>query len=136
MTQCVMGMLFHIKHEEVSRMARKKEAPLQEEEKKASPVLVPLRKVLLASIGAVAVAQEEAEDLINKLVDRGEIAREEGRKLVDDMMAKRREKVQAQFDTRVDAALGRMNVPTKADLKAVEKKLDELNRKLDKLVKS
>lgn len=117
-------------------MARKKEAPLQEEEKKASPVLVPLRKVLLASIGAVAVAQDEAEDLINKLVDRGEIARDEGRKLVDDMMAKRREKVQAQFDTRVDAALGRMDVPSKADLKAVEKKLDELNRKLDKLVKS
>jgi len=117
-------------------MARKKEAAAQEEERRASPVLVPLRKVLLASIGAVAVAQEEAEDLINKLVDRGEIAREEGRKLVDDMMAKRREKVQAHFDSRVDAALGRMNVPSKADLMAMEKKLDELNRKLDKLVKS
>jgi polyhydroxyalkanoate synthesis regulator phasin len=117
-------------------MAKRREAPVQEEERKASPLLAPLRKVLLASIGAVAVAQEEAEDLINKLVDRGEIAREEGRKLVDDMMAKRREKVQAQFDSRVDAALGRMNVPSKADLKAVEKKLDELNQKLDKLVKS
>jgi polyhydroxyalkanoate synthesis regulator phasin len=131
-----MDMFFRTRHKEVSKMARKKAAAVQEEEKRASPVLVPLRKVLLASIGAVAVAQDEAEDLINKLVDRGEIAREEGRKLVDDMMAKRREKVQAQFDSRVDAALGRMNVPTKADLKAVEKKLDELNRKLDKLVKS
>jgi polyhydroxyalkanoate synthesis regulator phasin len=116
-------------------MARKREARVQEEEKKASPVLVPLRKVLLASIGAVAVAQDEAEDLIDRLVERGEIAREEGRKLVDDMMAKRREKMQAHLDSRVDAALVRMNVPSKADLKAVEKKLDELNQKLDKLVK-
>jgi polyhydroxyalkanoate synthesis regulator phasin len=117
-------------------MAKKKEEVLNEEGKKASPLLDSLRKVVLASIGAVAVAQDEAEDLINKLVDRGEIAREEGRKLVDDMMAKRREKVEAQFDTRVESALERMNVPTKADLKAVEKKLDQLNQKLDKLVKS
>jgi polyhydroxyalkanoate synthesis regulator phasin len=117
-------------------MARKKEAPLREDERRASPLLAPLRKVMLASIGAVAIAQDEAEDLINKLVERGEIAREEGRKLADDMMAKRREKMQAHFDSRVDAALGRMNVPSKADLKAVEKKLDELNQKLDKLVRS
>jgi polyhydroxyalkanoate synthesis regulator phasin len=117
-------------------MAKKKEEAAKEEEKKASPVLAPLRKVVLASIGAVAVAQEEAEELINKLVDRGEIAREEGRRLMDDMVAKRREKTQARFDTRVETALDRMNVPTKADLKAVEKKLDELNAKLDKLVKS
>ena len=116
-------------------MARKKEEVVKEEEKKVSPVLAPLRKVLLASIGAVAVAQDEAEDLVNKLVDRGEIAREEGRKLVEDMMAKRREKVQAQFDARVESALDKMNVPTKADLRAMEKKLDELNSKLDKLVK-
>jgi len=116
-------------------MARKKEETTTEEEKKVSPVLAPLRRVVLASIGAVAVAQDEAEDLINKLVERGEIAREEGRKLMQDMMAKRRERVEAQFDARVDTALGRMNVPTKADLKAVEKKLDELNKKLDKLVK-
>lgn len=117
-------------------MARKKEEATKEEEKKVSPLLEPLRKVVLASIGAVAIAQEEAEDLINKLVERGEIAREEGRKLMDDMTAKRREKVQAQFDKRVEATLDRMNVPTKADLRAVEKKLDELNKKLDQLVKS
>ena len=116
-------------------MARKKEETTTEEEKKVSPVLAPLRRVVLASMGAVAIAQDEAEDLINKLVERGEIAREEGRKLMQDMMAKRRERVEAQFDARVDTALGRMNVPTKADLKAVEKKLDELNKKLDKLVK-
>ena len=49
MTHCVMNTVLCTKHEEVIRMARKKEAPLQEEEKKASPVLAPLRKVLLPS---------------------------------------------------------------------------------------
>jgi len=115
-------------------MARKKEVK-KEAAEKVNPLLVSLRKVLLASIGAVAVAQEEAEDLINRLVERGEIAREEGRKLMQDMTAKRREKVEARFDTRVEAALGKMNVPTKEDLKKVERKLDRLNKKLDTLVK-
>ena len=32
------------------------------------------RKVMLATIGAVALAQEEAEAFIKKLIDRGEIA--------------------------------------------------------------
>lgn len=117
-------------------MARKKEEAAKEEEKKVSPLLEPLRKVVLASIGAMAIAQEEAEDLINRLVERGEIAREEGRKLMEDMSAKRRENARAQFDKRVEATLDRVNVPTKADLRAVEKKLDELNKKLDQLVKS
>jgi poly(hydroxyalkanoate) granule-associated protein len=120
---------------EAERMARKKEEIKKEEEAKVSPLVDSLRKVLLASIGAVAIAQEEAEDLINKLVERGEIAREEGRKLMQDMMAKRRERVEAGFDTRVESALQKMNVPTKDDLKAVERKLDELNKKLDKLAK-
>jgi polyhydroxyalkanoate synthesis regulator phasin len=117
-------------------MVRKAEETVESGEKKVSPLLDSLRKVVLASIGAVAIAQDEAEDLINKLVERGEIAREEGRKLLDDMTIKRRERVEAQFDSRVESALERMNVPTKADLKAVEKKLDQLNLKLDKLVKS
>ncbi|HEM60819.1 MAG TPA: hypothetical protein ENO24_00870 [Chloroflexi bacterium] len=116
-------------------MARKAEETTKEEKIKASPILGPLRKVMLASIGAVAVAQEEAEDLVNRLVERGEIAREEGRNLLDDMMSKRRERVQAQFDARIEQTLGKMDVPSKADLKAVEKKLDELNRKLDQLAK-
>jgi poly(hydroxyalkanoate) granule-associated protein len=120
---------------EAERMARKKEEIKKEEEAKVSPLVDSLRKVLLASIGVVAIAQEEAEDLINKLVERGEIAREEGRKLMQDMMAKRRERVEAGFDTRVESALQKMNVPTKDDLKAVERKLDELNKKLDKLAK-
>jgi len=134
MTQCVIDSDWWMYVKEVETMAKEKEG-IKKEEEKASPILAPLRKVVLASMGAVAVVQDEAEELIDKLVERGEIAREEGRNLMQDMMAKRREKVEGQFDARVETALDRMNVPTKADLKAVEKKLDELNKKLDKLVK-
>ena len=41
-----------------------------------------LRKVLLAGISVVAIAQEEIDDLVEKLVERGEIAEKDGKKFV------------------------------------------------------
>ena len=43
------------------------------------------RKLLLASVGAIGIAQDEVEDLVKKLVDRGEIAEKDGRKLIADL---------------------------------------------------
>ncbi|HEX9115766.1 MAG TPA: poly(hydroxyalkanoate) granule-associated protein, partial [Anaerolineae bacterium] len=51
-----------------------------------NPLVDVVRKVLLASIGAVALAQDEVEDFVNKLVDRGQIAEKDGRKLIKDVM--------------------------------------------------
>lgn len=64
------------------------EEPKGKEEKEHSPFFEASRKVLLASIGAVAVAQDELEDFIDKLIDRGEIAEKEGRKLMKEMKEK------------------------------------------------
>ena len=48
------------------------------------------RKVLLASIGAAALAQDEVEDFINRLIERGEIAEKDGRCLMHEVMEKRK----------------------------------------------
>jgi hypothetical protein len=47
------------------------------------------RRVLLASIGAVALAQDEIERFISKLVERGEIAEKDAKKLIDEIREKR-----------------------------------------------
>ena len=52
---------------------------LEEESLDASnPLLDSLRRVLMAGIGMVALAQEEIEDFVNRLIDRGEIALDAG----------------------------------------------------------
>jgi poly(hydroxyalkanoate) granule-associated protein len=104
-----------------------------------NPLLEAVRKVLLASIGAVALAQEEIEDFINKLVERGEIAEKDGRKLVREVMEKRKkdaEKAEDEFSKRVEDILERMNVPTKADIDALGEKITSLSKKVDELKKS
>jgi poly(hydroxyalkanoate) granule-associated protein len=98
-----------------------------------------VRKVLLASIGAVALAQDEVEDFVNKLVERGQIAEQDGRKLVKDVMERRKkttEKAEEGLDKRVEDLLGRMNVPTKADVEALSAKITALTKKVDELKKA
>ncbi|HEB65380.1 MAG TPA: poly(hydroxyalkanoate) granule-associated protein, partial [Chloroflexi bacterium] len=46
-------------------------APKTEEER--GTLYEAARKVLMAGIGAVALAQDEAENFVNKLVERGEL---------------------------------------------------------------
>ena len=118
-------------------MAKKKETPME-----GTRFFETLRKVLLASVGAMALATDEAEELINRLVERGQIAQEEGRKLAKEMMAKSRErmetsreKIEASLDARIEKALERLNVPTKAEIESLSKSIDELSKKIDKLAK-
>ncbi len=104
-----------------------------------NPLLDTVRKVLLASIGAVALAQDEMEDFVNKLVERGQIAEQDGRKLLKDVMERRRRttaKAEEGLDKRVEELLARMNVPTKADVEALSAKITALTKKVDELKKA
>jgi polyhydroxyalkanoate synthesis regulator phasin len=112
------------------------EEPAEETEMERSPLLEMTRKVLLAGIGAVALAQEEIESFVNKLVERGEIAERDGKKLVREVMDKRKKeakKGQDEVEQRVDDLLSRMNVPTKSDIDALSAKITALAKKVDEL---
>jgi polyhydroxyalkanoate synthesis regulator phasin len=116
----------------------KTEEPTQEPEER-NPLFDAARKVVLASIGAVALAQEEIEDFINKLVERGEIAEKDGKKLMREVMDKRKkgaEKAEDEVSKRVETILDQMNVPTKADIDALGDKISALSKKVDELKKA
>ncbi|GMQ79094.1 MAG: phasin family protein [Anaerolineae bacterium] len=113
------------------------------EESGPNPLLEMTRKILYASIGAVALTQEEVEKFVNKLIERGEIAEKDGRKLIKDIMDKRRKKgeeVQAdarqQVDGRMKDILDRMNIPSKSDIDALNEKITILTEKIDELQES
>ena len=103
------------------------------------PLLEAARKVLLASIGAVALAQDEIEDFINRLVERGEIAEKDGRKLLREVMDRRKkdaDKAEDVVSKRVEEILDRMSVPTKSDIEALGDKIALLSKKVDELKKT
>ena len=97
------------------------------------------RRILLAAIGAVALAQEEVEDIINRLVDRGEIAEKDGRQLVKEMLEKRRERrkyLETKLNRRFHDTMERLDVPTKKDIDDLSVKIAELTKKVEELNKS
>jgi len=108
-------------------MATKAKTEETMEEQETSPMYEAVRKLVLASIGAVAIAQEEMEALVNKLVERGELAEKEGKKIIGELKERRNKK---------SAKAEAMNVPSKADIDALSKKISDLDKKIDGLKKS
>jgi len=106
----------------------------------ANTLLNGLRRVLLAAIGAVVLTQEQIEDFVGKLVERGEIADGDARNLLSDIGDRRKKIVQGSTkkaeetaDNRIEALLTKMNIPTKTEIDALSDKIEELSRKVDHL---
>lgn len=97
------------------------------------------RKVMLASIGALALAQDELEEFVNHLIERGELAEKEGKQLISEMREKRKaryEKAEAEIKKWLEKALAHTNLASKADVEALSKKVAELSKKIDRLTKT
>jgi polyhydroxyalkanoate synthesis regulator phasin len=110
-----------------------------EEEMERNPLFESSRRVLLAGIGAFALAQDEIEDFVDKLVERGELAEKDGKKLVREVMDKRKKtskSAEGEMNKRVQDVLDRLNVPTKTDIESLGEKIAVLTKKVEELKKA
>ena len=108
------------------------------EEKDNNPFVETVRKVLLASIGAVALAQEEIDEFVNRLIEKGELAEKDGKRLAKEVFEKRKkhtQKAEKELNKQVEDVMGRINIPTKDDIETLSKKIAELSKKVDQLKK-
>ena len=99
-----------------------------------------LRRVLMAGVGAVVLTQEQIEDFVGKLVERGEIADGDARKPLADVLDRRKKllhggtkKAEEQYEKRVEGLLSRMNIPTKSEIDSLSEKIAQLSDKVDEL---
>lgn len=105
-----------------------------------NPVIRALRTVLLAGIGTLVLGKEEAESIVHRLVERGEIAERDGRDLVSDLFERRQkdvaegsEKSDSMVTQRTEAILSRIDVPRRSDLEELNRQIAELTAKIDQL---
>ncbi|MBN1658812.1 MAG: phasin family protein [Anaerolineae bacterium] len=123
---------------EIEREPDKKEVEIEAEAGR-NPFIAMTRRILMASIGAVALAQDEMESFVDRLVERGELAEQEGKDLLHDVMEKRRRetrRTEVEMESKVEETLHRMNVPTRSDIEALSAKITALGRKIDELKQS
>ncbi len=94
------------------------------------------RKFLLLGIGALSLTEERLEQIISGMVKKGEISRQEGRDLVQEMLKKidqekdnLSEKIKKEFDSLMD----KVDVPKQSELNELKQKIAELEAKIDQL---
>jgi len=107
-------------------------------EKKQPHELGILRRLTLATLGAAAIAKEEIEDLLDHLVERGEVVEKDSKKFINEVADKRKRKtakIEDEISKNLEGVLNRMNFSSKSDIDAVNQKIGDLSKKIDDLKK-
>ena len=97
------------------------------------------RRILLAGIGAIAITHDEIEEFVDKLVERGEIAKKDGENLIREMREKRKKYLSGEenyFQKRMDELFDHFHIPAKKDFDELNEKLSALEKKIDELPKT
>ncbi len=106
-----------------------------------------VRKALMASLGAVALTAEEANEFVNRLVERGEIAEADAQRLIGELRAQGRKqeeeasrardeltrKAGMALEESVETILHQINAPDKAEIEELSRKIGVLNDKVTAL---
>ena len=90
------------------------------------------RMILLAGVGAVSLAQDEINSFLDRLVERGEMAEADARKLVREVMD-RREKLEKERRQVVQEVKKPAAPVTRSDLEALQARIAELTREIEAL---
>ncbi|BAL99541.1 MULTISPECIES: phasin family protein [Caldilinea] len=107
-----------------------------------------VRKVLLSSLGAVALTMDEANEILTKLVERGEVVEADLQRMIEELRAQRSRREETEtanahheltpkttsaLEERVETILTRLNVPNKNDIEELSRKISQLNDKVTAL---
>ncbi len=127
-------------------MAEKKEKKKEEQTaltKFQTEVTDRSRDIWLAGLGAFATVEDEGNKFFNTLVTKGKEREEKGRKQLDkvyDKVRKSKDDLSEQvkdlahsIDTRFEAVLDRVGIPTRKEVEELMNKVDKLSDQVNKL---
>lgn len=96
-----------------------------------------LRRLGLLGIGAISITEEKVKQVVNELVEKGEVSTEEGKTLVHELMAEKKKQMQ-DFDEKISKdvqnAVGKAKIASKDDVSRLEDKITELEKTIEKLL--
>jgi len=91
------------------------------------------RKVLLAAVGAAAIAQDEIDSFVTRMAERGELAEKDAHNLMKEVLERRNKVIR---EHRSEFNRHHPNAATKADVEALTAKIAELSKQIEELKKS
>lgn len=92
-----------------------------------------IKKAMFTGIGVAALTKEKVEDVARDFVEQGKMSEQEGKKLVDEIMAKSREsqeELAQKIEASVAMAVEKLSLAKESDIAALQQQIDELKEKL------
>ena len=96
-----------------------------------------LKKVGLLGIGVLSITEEKITQVVNELVEKGEMNKEEGKTLVHELLTEKKKQMQdfeEKISEDVQNAIGKSKIALKDDVSRLEDKITELEKTIQKLV--
>lgn len=94
-----------------------------------------LKRVVLATLGALTLTKEKSKEWVDQLVKKGEIAKEEAPEFLKQFI-KRGEEARVELDKRISIGVEKfsksMNFATKSDIEQLRKEVEKLSKRLEK----
>ena len=93
-----------------------------------------LEKTLLTGLGAVALSQKKAEELLEDLKEKYKVSEDEGKAFLDRVQGfakETKEKVAEMAETEVKKVIDRVGLVPRDEFDRLQKRLDDLERRLD-----
>jgi polyhydroxyalkanoate synthesis regulator phasin len=95
-------------------------------------------KGMLVGLGLIDMSGEKLKEIVDELVERGEVSRKEGASVIKKAMARgarERKDLEKRLHDVAGKAIGKIDVATRKDVEKLEKKLVRLEEKLAALAR-
>jgi len=95
-----------------------------------------LRKAALAGLGVVTLKEEKVREIVNDLIEQGELSKEEGNFFVKELrerLEKNKGDLEKKLSEILKRTLDKMNLPTKEELNRLEEAQKDLLSRIERL---
>ncbi len=116
--------------------------PAEPSSSSRNPVTAGVESTLRAMMGIFAISREEVEAIVHRMVERGELAEKDGKRILSNLFERPKQgvrrinrHVETTVDETMNLVLAALNIPTRSDLQTLSEKINELADKVDELSK-
>ncbi|AEV33048.1 hypothetical protein Oweho_2073 [Owenweeksia hongkongensis DSM 17368] len=91
------------------------------------------KKIVYTGLGALSLAKSKMDEVVDDLIDRGRLSREEGEKIAKDFRkdsASSKEAVESELQQWMEKALNKMDIARRKDLEQLQKQVEELQKRV------
>lgn len=93
-----------------------------------------INKMINLGFGAVLLTKENVEEVIDEMVKKGEIKKDEAKVRANELFKKvlsSKQEIESKIEKIVENALHKLDIPTRKELQDMQKKLEEIIKRME-----